>query len=54
MLRGLCYHRRMEITEAQYEKIAPCLPIQRGNVRIPNRQLINALLYRAGKGNERV
>ena len=29
----------MEITEAQYQRIAHCLPVQRGNVRLANRQI---------------
>ena len=29
-----CYHPGMEITEAQYERIAPVLPVQRGNVKL--------------------
>lgn len=35
----------MKITKEQYEKIAHCLPKQRGNVKIDNLTLINALLY---------
>ena len=35
----------MEITNEQYEKIAPYLPRQRGNVSMSNLQLINAILY---------
>jgi transposase len=35
----------MEITEKEYEKIAPLLPVQRGNVEIPNKVFLNALLY---------
>ena len=35
----------MELTEAQYERIAPVLPVQRGNVRISNLQVLNAILY---------
>ena len=35
----------MEISPEQYERIAPYLPVQRGNVRIPNRQVLNAILY---------
>ena len=34
-----------EITEEQYAKIHPHLPIQRGNVRVSNLVFINALLY---------
>ena len=35
----------MEITKEQYERIAPYLPRQRGNVSMSNLQLINAILY---------
>jgi len=35
----------MEITKEQYQKIEKYLPIQRGNVKMGNLQLINALLY---------
>ena len=35
----------MEITEAQYARIAPYLPVQRGNVRLSNLQVLNAILY---------
>ena len=40
----------MQITPAQYELLAPCLPKQRGNVRLPNLQVINAILYVAEQG----
>src|SRR3974377_1700513 len=40
----------MEITEEQYRSIAPCLPRQRGNVRVTNLQFLNALLYVAEHG----
>ena len=40
----------MEITKEQYEKIEKYLPLQRGNVRINNLQLINAILYVAENG----
>ena len=40
----------MELTKEQYEKIAPYLPVQRGNVRISNLQMLNALLYMAENG----
>ena len=40
----------MEITESQYERIADCLPRQRGNVSLTNLQLLNALLYVAEHG----
>ena len=42
--------RFMEITAAQYLRIAPSLPRQRGNVRISNLQVLNALLYVAEQG----
>ena len=40
----------MEITRSQYEKIADCLPRQRGNVSISNLQVINAILHVAEQG----
>ena len=40
----------MEITEAQYTRIAPHLPVQRGNVRLSNLQVLNAILYLAEHG----
>jgi transposase len=33
------------ITEEQYELLKPYLPVQRGNVKISNKALINAVLY---------
>ena len=42
--------RCMEITEAQYQHIASSLPRQRGNVKVNNLQLLNALLYVAEHG----
>ena len=30
---------------AQYEKIAHCLPVNRGNVKLSNLQVLNAILY---------
>ena len=35
----------MRLTEEQYEVIRPLLPVQRGNVRIANLDVINAVLY---------
>src|SRR3981081_3897559 len=35
----------MEITEAQYERIKDALPVQRGNVRLSNLQVLNAVLH---------
>src|SRR5258708_9218542 len=40
----------MEITEAQYERIKGALPVQRGNVRLSNLQVLNAVLYVAEQG----
>ena len=40
----------MELTKEQYEKIEMYLPKQRGNVKIPNLQMLNALLYMAENG----
>ena len=41
---------RMELTEAQYERIAPYLPVQRGNVRVSNLQMLDVILYVAEHG----
>ena len=35
----------MQITEAQYQRIAHYLPGQRGNARLPNRQVLYAIPY---------
>lgn len=40
----------MEISESQYQRIADCLPLQRGNVRLPNLLVLNAILYVAEQG----
>jgi transposase len=40
----------MEITEAQYERIKGALPVQRGNVRLSNLMVLNAILYVAEQG----
>jgi transposase len=40
----------MELTEAQFKKIEHCLPRQRGNVRMSNLQVLNAILYVAEHG----
>jgi transposase len=40
----------MEISESQYEQLASYLPIQRGNVRLSNLQVLNAILYVAEHG----
>jgi len=40
----------MEITETQYDLIKDCLPVQRGNVRLSNLQVLNAIVYVAEQG----
>ena len=40
----------MEITEVQFQRIAPHLPVQRGNVSLSNLQVLNAILYVAEHG----
>jgi len=50
-LRSICVNVCvMEITEAQYERIKDALPVQRGNVRLNNLQVLNAVLYIAEQG----
>lgn len=40
----------MEITSEQYQIIEKFLPVQRGNVKLPNLQVLNAILYVAEQG----
>src|SRR5882757_5154103 len=40
----------MELTEAQFQKVEHCLPVQRGNVSLSNRDVLNAILYVAEHG----
>ena len=40
----------MELTETQYNRIAPLLPKQRGNVSLSNLQVLNGILYVAEHG----
>jgi transposase len=40
----------MEITAEQYQKIKDSLLIQRGNVKLQNLQVVNAILYVAEQG----
>ena len=40
----------MKLKEDQYRKIAKLLPKQRGNVKIDNRDMLNALIYRCKNG----
>ena len=41
---------QVELTKNQYERIAPLLPRQRGNVSMSNPQVLNAILYVAEHG----
>lgn len=40
----------MEITEEQYQRIAPLFPVVRGWVKLSNREVLNAVLYLAEQG----
>ncbi len=40
----------MEISAEQYRRIEQFLPLQRGNVRVTNLQVVNAILYVAEHG----
>jgi transposase len=40
----------MELSEEQYSEIEDSLPRQRGNVRLKNRQVLNAILFVAEHG----
>jgi transposase len=40
----------VELTEEQYARIKDSLPVQRGNVRLANLQVLNAILYVAEHG----
>jgi transposase len=40
----------VEITAEQFEQIEDCFPAQRGNVSLPNLQVLNAILYVAENG----
>ena len=37
----------MEITEEQYQQVAHLFLVQRGNVKLDNLQVLNAILYLA-------
>ncbi len=47
---ALCDTAYMELTDARYRHIAPHLPTPRGNARLDNRQVLNAILYVAEHG----
>ena len=38
----------MEITEAQYKRIVPDLPVHHGSVRLSNLQVLDAILSASG------
>lgn len=40
----------MEISESQFKRIEHCLPLQRGNVSVGNRAVLNAILYVTEQG----
>jgi transposase len=40
----------MQITQGQYHRIKPVLPVQRGNVCIDNFTFLNAIFYIAENG----
>jgi transposase len=40
----------MKLKENQYRRIAKLLPTQRGNVKIDNQDMLNALIYRCKSG----
>jgi transposase len=40
----------MKLTDKQYKRIAGLLPKQRGNVKIDNRTMLDALIYRCKNG----
>jgi len=40
----------MRLKETQYQEVEKLLPRQRGNVKITNRAMINALIYRCKNG----
>src|ERR1700752_5367412 len=41
---------KVELTQEQYARIKDSLPVQRGNVRLTNLQVVNAILYVAEQG----
>jgi transposase len=40
----------MELTQEQYQEIKPSLPVQKGQVKLSNRKLLNRILYVAEQG----
>ena len=43
-------NKGMKLSEKQYRQIEKLFPKQRGNVKIDNRQLVSALIYRCENG----
>lgn len=43
----------MELTDAQWERIAPLKPTPRGNDKLPTRQALNGWLFIARQGRAR-
>ena len=47
----MCYTQcMMQLTQEQVEKISHCLPVQRGNVKLSNLDVLNAILFIAEQG----
>jgi transposase len=44
--------RKMKISDKFYTEIAPLLPVQRGNVKISNRTMLEALLFVCENGGK--
>jgi hypothetical protein len=42
----------MKISDKFYKEIAPLLPVQRGNVKISNRTMLEALLFACENGGK--
>ena len=42
----------MRITEEQYKRIATMFPLQRGNVKYSNLQVLNGMLYAMENGGK--
>ena len=40
----------MRLTDTQYERVAPLLPLPRGKLTVPQRQVLDALFYIAKEG----
>ncbi len=49
-LSGDVYHQGMYVTEEQFRRIEGCFPTQRGNVKVSDLDVLNAILYVAENG----